>query len=202
MQVLKPLGPRPVQFAPNEAKQAMIDARCNAFVRDIPLASLGAMLEYIGGHDDYEAMRAIKGLFPAKLGMASDRAVIELVRGLKVHKDRIPSEAIKDLAEDWIESGKPVEEKTGWPILKSEANHASKYIKGQVKYRAECMERGGYEPGDSIADLEKEIRKAERALNREMKIALKRPLTQAQVTAVEKRRQTNILMKMMGGLFR
>ncbi len=234
------LGPRLEQYVPSTAVQQRIDEQAERLVRGLSPVVFLKLQEYIGAHDEWSAARAIKGMFPVKLSGASDRAVVELVRSMKVHRERIPLHAlpehaitaglpsIKELAKDWLDrleglcdrlnitdpdqrdahirayirgeirDGELLD-KNGWPILREEHAHASKYIKGAVLATAARM---GEEEKDPLAELEKATKKAAKAVERENREHLKRPLTDAQVKAIAKRKETSILMKMLGGCFK
>ena len=146
---IKGPDPNPGQYAPNREQQCAIDARCDLFVRDIPSVSLGSLLEYIGGHDHYAAAQAIKGMFPRKLGGASNQIVVELVRTLNVAGNRISEEAITNIAKEFV-------------VIGEEAipSHASKYIRARIEYRASMIQRGL-----DRRDPEAELKKIDRLLS-------------------------------------
>lgn len=179
------LPPRKGQYVPSDENQATVDRRCEVFVRDMSAVSLGSLLEYIGGHDEYETMQAIRGMFPIKLGGASNQSLMGLVRALKIAGSRIPDRDIESIAQAVVLSGEEV-----IPA------HASKYIVARIMYRAAVIQRGldRQSPEAQLLGIDKAIRSAANVMVR----GPKRELTEEQKKARASRRSLKL---MLDGLF-
>lgn len=151
-------------------KEHAYAAEVYEFITTMDPQSLASLREYCGGHPALDVAHVVLGMRPASLSYANLNGIASLCKSLELGG---PVINVEELAECMLNDSIP-----------ERFAHASKYLlqraKGLVAVLREERKAGAQEQ-----------KKADRAASKALKLANKKPLTEAQALAFARRREEN-----------